>query len=581
MRLEEIFLHALKTLIMSSDKNKKTNTRRIVMLDQTSQGADSLYQKKDIDLLELARKSHEKYLLRNNNNDLNAAVGYYIQAIKENPDIPETYYRLATLLYENGQISLDSAIEQCKVAVNIAPKNPNTHIYTGYFLKLAKNFEEAENEFKNAIKINPLMAARPRLILAALLYEKINSQKPSFSEFIKMVYYACSGCLAILWDFPSLKMFYKSISDDAMVSAFKTYGGLLEKFNKKSRAIETYDIAAEMTGREGVFYGKIGDICIKEHIPEVAVNAYRKVLESNPYDRDTLVKLATVLQAYFETEYDEAIDCYTKLLELEPRNDKIYYELGHLYLQKDETLCAVNAFNMALEIDYENPFYHNSMAFALVQLGQHDEAIEHYQTAINANPDPIWTSIVCQALGSVYLEIKENPEAAIALYQTAAILNPASEDCQIAIGDLYFSQEDMDSAIKAYCDAIKINPENAKAYGKCGMALWEKDFVEEAIVAYNKAIGIDPEYSVAYNNLGVIYLDGIGNVRESIELFKKALKINPDYTLANFNIARAYQVQKEPMEAARYYQKAMDLNKTTGELDEEDIQERLFKLFEV
>lgn len=107
MRLEEIFLHALKTLIMSSDKNKKTNTRRIVMLDQTSQGADSLYQKKDIDLLELARKSHEKYLLRNNNNDLNAAVGYYIQAIKENPDIPETYYRLATLLYENGQISLD------------------------------------------------------------------------------------------------------------------------------------------------------------------------------------------------------------------------------------------------------------------------------------------------------------------------------------------------------------------------------------------------------------------------------------------------------------------------------------------
>ena len=150
---------------------------------------------------------------------------------------------------------------------------------------------------------------------------------------------------------------------------------------------------------------------------------------------------------------------------------------------------------MALEIDYENPFYHNSMAFALVQLGQHDEAIEHYQTAINANPDPIWTSIVCQALGSVYLEIKENPEAAIALYQTAAVLNPASEDCQIAIGDLYFSQEDMDSAIKAYCDAIKINPENAKAYGKCGMALWEKDFVEEAIVAYNKAIGIDPEYS--------------------------------------------------------------------------------------
>lgn len=550
------------------------------MLEQTS-GDIQTEKNKDVNLLELARKSHERYLLRNNNNDLNEAVGYYIQAIKQNPDLPETYYRLAALLYENGQISLDSAIEQCKMAVNIAPKNPNTHIYAGYFLKLANDFEEAEKEFKNAININPLMAARPRLILSSLLYQKIHSQKPSFAEFVKMVYYACSGCLAILWDFPSLKMLYKNITDDAMVSMFKTCGSLLEKTNNKSLAIETYDLAAEKTGREEIFYGKIGDICIKEQIPEVAANAYRKVLEANPYDRNTLVKLATVLQAYFEEESDEAIDCYTRLLEIEPDNDKIYYELGHLYLQKNESLCAVNAFNRALELDEENPFYHNSMAFALVQLGQHDDAIEHYQTAINANPDPIWTSIVCQALGSVYLEIKENPEAAVALYQTASVLNPESDECQVAIGDIYFSQNDFDSAIKSYCDAIKLNPENSRAYGKCGMALWEKDYTEEAMVAYHKAIGIDPEYAVAYNNLGVIYLDGIGNTKESVQLFEKAIEINGNYTLANFNLARAYQALNKPMEAARYYQAALDLNKLTGELDEYDIEERLFNLFEV
>lgn len=537
--------------------------------------------RKDLNLLELARKSHEKYLLRNNNNDLNDAVGYYIQAIKQNPDLPETYYRLATLLYENGQISLDSAIEQCKMAVNIAPKNPNTHMYTGYFLKLANNFDEAELEFKNAININPLMAARPRIILASLLYEKFNSQKPSFSEFLKMVYYACSGCITILWDFASLKMLYKNFVDDAAVSVYKTYGSLLEKINNKSRAIETYDVAAEKTGREEIFYNRIGDICIKERIPDVALNAYRKVLEANPYDRDALIKLATVIQAYYEDKADEAIDCYTRLLEIEEDNDKVYYELGHLYLQKNESLCAVNSFNRALEIESENPFYHNSMAFALVQLGQHDEAIDHYQTAINANPDPIWTSIVCQALGSVYLEIKDNPEAAVALYQTAAVLNPESDECHVAIGDLYFSQDDFDNAIKAYCDAIKINPENSRAYGKCGMALWEKDYVEEAIVAYHKAIEIDSQYAVAYNNLGVIYLDGIGNICESIRLFECAININPDYTLANFNTARAYQSLGDAMNAAKFYQKSLELNKITNELDDEDIQARLFGLFEV
>ena len=356
--------------------------------------------------LEKARIFHEKYLLRNNSSDLENAVNYYIQAIKQDPQIPETYYRLASLLFENGEISLDSAIEQCKVAVDIDPSNTNAHLYTGYFLKLAYDFDGAEKEFKNAIKLNPIASARPRIILATMLYEKINNVKPSFVDFIRMVYYACSGCLSVLWDFPSLKMMYKNLSGDAKVFMYRAYGGVLEKFKNSSLAVATYDVAAENTGRDEYFYNKIGDICIKEHAPEIAIDAYKKVLESNPYDRAALIKLATLTQTHFPEKCEEAIDCYTKLLELEPENDKIFYELGHLYLQKNDNLPAVNAFTIALEKDENNPFYHNSIAFALVQLEQYDEAIEHYQRAININPDPYWTSIVCQALGSVYMEIK-------------------------------------------------------------------------------------------------------------------------------------------------------------------------------
>ncbi len=555
------------------------NSNKNIEIDniKTEQDRKSLVYK----TLEQARIYHEKYLLRSNSSDLETAVNYYIQAIKQNPQIPETYYRLASLMFENGQISLDSAIEQCKMAINIDPKNTNAHLYTGYFLKLARDFDSAEKEFQSAISLNPLKSARPRIILAAMLYEKINKVKPSFVDFLRMMYYACSGCLTVLWDFASLKMMYKNISDDALVFMYKSYGGFLEKIKNSSLAIATYDSAAENTGRDEYFYNRIGDICIKEHAPEIALDAYKKVLEANPYDRTALIKFATLIQTYFPEKQDDAIDCYTKLLEIEPENDKVYYELGHLYLQKNESLSAVNAFTMALEKDEENPFYHNSMAFALVQLEQYDDAIEHYQKAININPDPYWTSIVCQALGSVYLEIKENPEAAIVLYQTAAVLNPDSEESHIAVGDTYFSLDDYDNAIKAYCDAIKINPENAKSYCKCGMALWEKDYTEEAIVAYHKAIELNPDYAIAYNNLGVIYLDDIGNIKEAIELFEHAVENNSHYTLAYFNLGRAYAILKENTKAAKYFQQALDLNAITNDLDDEDIRYRLYKLFEV
>lgn len=564
-------------MLEQHDMDKMGNTNNTDVLNQKEKE-----RKENVaNMLEKARVYHEKYLLRNNTSDMESAVNYYIQAIKLNPQIPETYYRLACLMFENGQISLDSAIEQCKMAIDIAPENPNAHLYTGYFLKLANDFDEAEKEFKNAIKVSPLNSARPRLILATMLYQKINNVKPSLVDFIRMVYYACSGCLTVLWDFASIKMLYKNISDDALVFMYKTYGHFLEKIKNSSLAVATYDIAAENTGRDEYFYNRIGDICIKEHAPEIALDAYKKVLEANPYDRDALVKQATLIQTHFPDNYDEAIDCYTKLLEIEPENDKVYYELGHLYLQKNESLPAVNAFSMALEKDDENPFYHNSMAFALVQLEQYDEAIEHYQKAININPDPYWTSIVCQALGSVYLEIKNNPEAAIVLYQTAAVLNPECDESQIAIGDTYFSMEEYDNAIRAYCDAIKINPENAKAYCKCGMALWEKDYTEEAIVAYHKAIDLNPDYAIAHNNLGVIYLDDIGNTHEAIALFEKAISENKSYTLAYFNLGRAYAITGENTKAAKNFQRALDLNVLTGELEEEDILNRLHKLFEV
>ena len=101
------------------------------------------------------------------------AIEYYIDAVKYDPTMPEAYYRLATLMWEQGQISLDTAIEQCKTAVSLAPKNVNAHLYTGFFMKLAQDFKSAEKYLKklHSIKKNTrydynytlISAVRPRI----------------------------------------------------------------------------------------------------------------------------------------------------------------------------------------------------------------------------------------------------------------------------------------------------------------------------------------------------------------------------------------------------------------------------------
>ena len=531
--------------------------------------------------LERAREAHERYLIRQQNQDLQLAIEYYIDAIKLDPTMPETYYRLASLMWENGQISLQTAIEQCRTAVTLAPKNINAHIYTGYSMNLASDYKSAEVEFKDAIKIGGFNSARPRLILSLSILQKMNIQKATVREFSKCLYYLISGSLMFFWDFASLKMLYKNFADDFSVFSYKTAGEFLEKIKKESMAVRVYENAARDTQRDEIFYHKIADICVKRNSMDSAVNCYRKVLGSNPKNRDVLIKLATVTQTFFPEELDEAIDCYNKLLEIEEDKGPIYYELGHLYLKKKDKIHAISAFKLALEKDYENPFYNNSLAYAFVQAELYDEAIEYYQRAIKLNPDKQWTAIICQALGSIYYQVKENYEAAIASFQAGIILDPENSEIFLSLGDVYMAESDLDKAIRAYCDSISINPEDYRAYSKAGLALWEKDYLEEAIVSYHRAIDLKPDYDIAQNNLGVIYLDGLGTPDEALFYFKKAVEINPNYTLAYFNAGRALQSVGENNEAADYYQMALDLNKLTEELDEGDIKDRLYGLFNI
>lgn len=531
--------------------------------------------------MEEARKFHEQYLIKGSRVDLENAVDSYIDAIKFNPNIAEAYYRLATLLWDKGEINLSSAIEQCKSAINISPSNSNARIYAGFFLEMAKKYDEAEQEFKEAIKLNPLQSARSRLSLASMYMEKMHDSNINPKDFSKFIFYSLSGSLSIALDYPSIKMLYKNVAKNLSLLFYDTLGGILEKTKNYSMAVKAYDKAAISTGRNEIYYQKIGDIKVKNEEIVIARDSYIKALETNPYNKELLLKIATLSQVYFEEDVDTPIDCYSKLLELGEDNPNIYYELGHLYLKKEDFLDSISAFKLALEQDSENPFYHNALAYALVRADQYEEACDHYKVAIDKNPDSEWTAIVCQALASLYHKVFNDIDSAMDFLKTAIFLDENNEESFLELGDIYSECEDLDSAIKSYCEAIKLNPKNPVAYNKCAMALWQKDFVEEAIIAYHKAIGIDPDYYTAYNNLGVIYLDGIRNLKEAERLFKTAISLKSDYVMAHFNLGRVYQEKGKNIEAAQYYQRALEINEIEAEIDSEEIRDRIFALFEV
>ncbi len=530
-------------------------------------------------ILDLAQKSHEDYLIRANAKDLDRALVYYLEAIKLNPQIPEVHYKLASLLWEKGEIDLYSAIKHCKKAVELAPGSSNARLYLGYFLRAAQRHEEAEQNFKEAVSLGKFRSSRPRLVLASTILERLKKTKFNIFDFAGSVYYFATGITTSIYDYEVLKMLFKTACDKSSVYKYKLCAGGQKCFRNYKKTVEVYKTAAEKTGNKKLFYSKIGDLFLELENPQKAIEYYKQILQEAPDDALVWGKLAEILQNHDKKNTREVIECYKNIAKLQPNNARAFYELGHLQLRGEDKFNAVNAFKRAIEIDPGNPFYHNSLAYALVQLQDYDGAINEYQRAIRLNPDSEWTSIVSQALGAIYHQVKDNIDAAISCYQTAILLDKDNFDAYISLGEAYQDKNDLDNAINCFCSAIKLNSNSYKTYCNLGLLLWEKAYTEEAIIAYQKAISIKPDYAIAFNNLGVVYLDGCCNPEKAIKMFNSAIKYSPNYTLAYYNKARAYQVLNDNTRAAEYFQMALDINSVTNDMDDNDIQNRIYSLF--
>ena len=164
---------------------------------------------------------------------------------------------------------------------------------------------------------------------------------------------------------------------------------------------------------------------------------------------------------------------------------------------------------------------HNNIAINLVQKGRTDEAVAHYNKALELDPS--------------YGEAHYNLANAL-----------------VRLGRV-------DEAIAHYEKAVELNPNNALAYYNLGSVLVQNGRVDEAITQYRKALELNPNNAGAHNNMGAALLR-LGNLDEAIAHYLRALELNPGNAEANYNLANALVQKGRFEEAVGYYKSALRLN---------------------
>lgn len=532
--------------------------------------------------LKLGNSHYNTFLSKCTKTDLDTAITHYKKALEIDPNLSEGYVKLASALWDKGEIPLETAIEYCQQSIKLNSTNSDANLFLGYFLRKAGKVEEAIREFKTAVKKAKPTASKPRIALGVGLIQLAageNDLKPL--ERVRLtcegLTYFAMGCMLLPIDIRSVHLLTSALIKDFQVYSLLCIGKMCQWVGLGFVTARVYRWATEQMPGESLFYQLLADLYSDKGKFQEGVHHYQRALELEPTNPQLHKKLG--VHYYNGKELDSAAECLEKALEYDTNDFDTLYHLGRIYSEQKEYIRSLYYFKESFNRDPHNPYIHSHMAYLLFKLEDFDGAIQEYRLAVSYGEDDAWTSTVAQTLGVLYYQVKQDLDAAVAMFQLAFQLNPSNLDSMAMLADLYFEQGNLESAIGAYKHILTYEPENAECYSYLGYLLWQMDKNDEAIEAYQTAIKFDQKNYISYNNLGVIYLDELSNNPKAMELFKKALSLKPDYTLACFNLGRTLEAMGQSVQAANIYSDSLSMNAENPELEDKEIMDRLDGLF--
>jgi protein O-mannosyl-transferase len=197
-------------------------------------------------------------------------------------------------------------------------------------------------------------------------------------------------------------------------------------------------------------------------------------------------------------------------------------------------------FKHTLAVAPRNFAIEGHLGYALQRSGQLDEAVAHFEKAIQIQPNDQVSQLY---MGIARFYQGHVPEA-IEHARVAIHLQPDSAKAHNLLGLALAKQNRDDAALDELRRASELDPKDAEIRNNLGLTLARLGRVPEALGEFHEALRLDPKNASAHSNLGLLLLAS-GKPWESIREFEAALQINPDLEAAAEGLRQA-QAQLAP-----------------------------------
>ncbi len=129
---------------------------------------------------------------------------------------------------------------------------------------------------------------------------------------------------------------------------------------------------------------------------EQAIEAYTRAIELNPEAAGAYINLGTI---YYNTQrLDDAERCYRAAIQIDPLYALAFFNLGNVFDERGNLSEARRSYEQALRISPGYADAHYNLALVYEKLGLRAKAVHHWRAYLKLDPTSPWASYARQQL---------------------------------------------------------------------------------------------------------------------------------------------------------------------------------------
>lgn len=229
-------------------------------------------------------------------------------------------------------------------------------------------------------------------------------------------------------------------------------------------------------------------------------------------------------------------------------------EFFNLAFNSKDPRIQIELYKNVLEIEPNNFYALNNMAFAHNNLNETKQAIELLDKALKINPK--YSTAYANRAQSYNLQ--NNYVLALADIEKANALNPTSEYAYAIKGNIFTKQGKFPEAEVALSKSIEMNPNSADAHFNLAFFYEESKDFPKSLENYEKAASLGfANKAMLYNNMAVLYRR-LKEYPKAIEYIDMARQFNPDFPNIDGTLGLIYADQNDDENFYKYIKIALE-----------------------